>query len=69
MGNLTIQEIRRRQELTDKLKARNLPRNEAEELQSLLEKEKIQASSTGDVLAVLAIAVLIGLVIAYLAKE
>lgn len=69
MGSLTIQEIRRRQELTDKLKTRNLSGNEAEELRVLLEKAKSQAITAGDALAVLVIAVLIGLVIAYITDK
>ena len=41
MGNLTIEEIQKRQELTEKLKTKVLTVNEGEELKKLLEKEKI----------------------------
>jgi thiol:disulfide interchange protein len=69
MTNLTPTEAVRRQQLTEKLSMRTLTRAEAEELKGLLEKEKVQATSLGDVIAILGIAFLIGLVIAFLADD
>ncbi|MBI5146784.1 MAG: hypothetical protein HZA84_06140 [Thaumarchaeota archaeon] len=69
MAKLTIEEIQKRQELTEKLKTKVLTVNEGEELKRLLEKEKEQATSLGDIIAVLGIAFLIGLVIAFLADD
>ena len=69
MGNLTIEEIQKRQELTEKLKTKVLTVNEGEELKKLLEKEKVQATSLGDVIAVLGIAFLIVLVIEFLTDK
>jgi len=69
MGNLTIEEIQKRQELTEKLKTKVLTVNEGEELKKLLEKEKVQATSLGDIIAVLGIAFLIVLVIEFLTDK
>ncbi len=69
MGKLTLEEIQRRQELTEKLKTHVMNVNEAHELKQLLEKEKEQATSLGDIIAILGIAFLIGLVIAYIADN
>jgi hypothetical protein len=67
--NLTPEEVERRQELTEKLRTRTLTRSEAEELKILLEKERVQATSLGDVIAIIGIVFLIGLVIAFLADD
>jgi len=69
MANLTPEEQRRRQKLTIKLSTKTLTLSEADELKRILEKEKESATSGGDILAALAVAVLIGLVIAYLSKK
>ena len=69
MVNLTPEEQYRRKELTEKLETRTLNVQEAEELRQLLEKEKKQATSTGDVVTVIAIAILIGLVVGHLSKD
>jgi len=69
LNDLTPQEVVRRVELTEKLKTKVLGTNEADELKVILEKEKKKATTGGDLLAVLAIAFLIGLVIEYLSDE
>lgn len=69
MNDLTFHEVRRRVELTEKLKTKVLNPNEADELKSILEKEKKKATTGGDLLTVLAIAFLIGLVLDYLSDE
>ncbi len=69
MTSLTQQEIQQRQEFTEKLRAKTLTKNEAEKLKQLLEKERTEATSLGDVIALLGIAVLIGMIIAYLAGD
>ncbi|GEM_PF-2476884 len=69
MGRITPEQAKRRQELTEKLRMRVLTINEAEELRQLLEMEKNQATSLGDVIGALAVLVLIGLVIDYLSGD
>ena len=69
MNDLTSQEVRRRIELTEKLKTKVLNPTEGDELKNILEKEKKKATSLGDLLAVLAIVFLIGLVVDYLSEE
>lgn len=69
MGSLTPDQIRRRQELTQKLSNRTLTQYEAEELKQLLEIEKAQATTLGDFLGVLAVGVLLALVLDYLFKD
>ncbi len=69
MSSLTQQEIKQRQEFTEKLRTKTLTKDEAEKLKQLLEKERTEATSLGDVFVVLGIAVLIGLIIAYLAGD
>lgn len=69
MSKLTLEEIQRRQDLTEKLKTHVMSVSEAEELKQLLEKEKEHATSLGDVIAILGIAFLIGLVIAYITDK
>ena len=69
MVSLTPEQIKRRQELTQKLRDRTLMQYEAEELRQLLEIERTQASSLGDFLGVLAVVVLIGLVLDYLFRD
>jgi hypothetical protein len=66
-GNpLTPNELRRRAELTSRLDARTITPDEARELRDILEKELEEARAIGNFLAVLAILILLGLVIAIL---
>ena len=69
MANLNPYEAQRRQELTEKLRNRNLTKTEAQELRNLLERERDGANTLGDVIAAIAIGFLIALVIAYLADD
>ena len=69
MVSLTPEESRRRQELTDKLRMRVLTINEGEELRQLLERERVHATTIGDVVAALAIGFLLALVIDYLTRD
>ena len=69
MVSLNPYEAQRRQELTEKLRTRNLTKIEAQELRNLLEKERDGANTLGDVIAAIAIGFLIALVIAYLADD
>lgn len=69
MNELTPQEVRRRVELTEKLKIKVLNPVEADELKNILEKEKKKATSLGDLLTVLAIVFLIGLIVDYLSDK
>ena len=66
---LTIEQIQRKQDLTQKLETRVLTPPEANELTDLLEQEKKDALSLGDFAKALAVIFLIGLVIAYLTDE
>jgi len=66
MVNLTPHEQQRKQELQEKLRTRVLTVNEANELQEILEKERIQATSSGDWRTALGIILLLGLVYAFL---
>ncbi|MEM3714672.1 MAG: hypothetical protein QXF82_06970 [Nitrososphaeria archaeon] len=66
-GNpLTPEELRRRKELTLKLDAKTITPDEAKELQNILEKELAEAQAANNVLALLAILLLLGLVVAAL---
>ena len=66
---LTPYEIRRRQELTTKMQNYNITIAEAEELKQLLEKERSEAQTGGDIVAVIAIGALILLILAFLSKK
>ena len=69
MTQLSPQQIQRRRELTSKLQIKTITTPEANELKELLEKEKVSATSLGDVIAILAIAFLIGAVISFLTNK
>jgi len=66
---LTPQQIQRKQDLTQKLQSKVLNSNEADELKGLLEVEKNEAVSLGDLAKVLGLILLIGLVVAYLKDD
>lgn len=59
----------RRDYLLDKLRAKTLDEEEAIELRMMLENEKKNAISIGDIAVVLAIAILLGLLADYLSKH
>ncbi|QLH07669.1 hypothetical protein [Nitrosopumilus ureiphilus] len=69
MVNLTPEEIRRKNELQEKLRTRVLSVKEADELRVILEKERQQANITGNAIAAVGAALLLGLLIAYLADR
>ncbi len=69
MVSLTPEQIARKNYLLSLFQTRTITRADTEELKKLLEIEKSQATSLGDVLAAFGVAVLIGLVIAYLADD
>jgi hypothetical protein len=69
MTSLTSEQIKRKNELMGKLHNRLLNPVEAEELRQLLEIEKQNATSGGDILKALGIILLIGLVIAVIASD
>ena len=69
MININPETAARRRILTEKLKTRQMNRNEAEELKKILESEKTTALSLGDALAILGIGFLLALVIDYLTKD
>ena len=66
MTRLTDDEIRKRQELTLKLRERTLNKEEGQQLREILEKEKIIAQETNDVIALGAIIFLLGGLIYFL---
>jgi len=66
MVNLAPYERKRKQELQEKLRTRVLNVNEANELTDILEKEKRQATSSGDWRTALGIILLLGIVYAFL---
>lgn len=66
MADLSPYELRRKKELQKKLQMRVLTANEAIELSQILEKEKLQATSTGDWKVALGIILLLGIVYAFL---
>ncbi|WP_299290351.1 hypothetical protein [Nitrosopumilus sp.] len=66
---LTPQQKQRKQELTQKLQTRVLNPIEADELKGLLEEEKKEAVSLGDVGKVFGIILLLGLVVAFLSDR
>ena len=69
MTKLSSHELQRKKELQEKLQARILTVNEAEELRQILDKEKQQAISNGDWKIALGIVLLLGIVYAFLKKE
>jgi len=69
MVNLTPEEIRRKNELQEKLRTRVLSVREADELRVIFEKERQQANTTGNAIAAVGAALLLGLLIAYLADR
>jgi len=66
MTNLNPYDQQRKQELQEKLRTRVLTVNEANEFRTILEKEKQQATSSGDWKTALGIILLLGLVYAFL---
>ena len=66
MTLLTRDEIKRREELTFKLRDKTLTYNEGLELQKILEKEREKASSLNDLAALLAIGFFTTALIAFL---
>ena len=69
MNRLTEEEIRQRQQLTLRLKDGSLTNDEAQQLREILEKEKIIAQETHDLIALGAIIFLLGAVIYFLSKD
>lgn len=69
MADLSPYELRRKKELEKKLRMRILTANEAEELSQILEKEKLQATSTGDWKTALGIILLLGIIYAFLREK
>ena len=61
--------VLRRRDLTEKLKTKELQKDEAKELKDILEKQKETALSLGDAIAILGIGILLALVIDYLTKD
>jgi hypothetical protein len=66
LTDLTRQEIRRREELTFKLRDKTLSYEEALELQRILEKEREKAISLNDLMALVAIGFFTTALIAFL---
>jgi hypothetical protein len=66
LPELSEDEIQRRRLLLEKFKDGNVSRKEAEELKELLEKEREQASQSGDTLLLFGILAVLGLVVNYL---
>jgi len=66
---LTPEQIQRKHELTQKLETKVLTLPEADELTGILEQEKNDALSLGDLVKALAVIFLIGLVVAYLTDD
>jgi hypothetical protein len=69
LNNTNPNQLDRKSYLLERLKTGEIERDEAEELKTMLEKEKMKASSEGDVALVLGIAVLLGFVLKYLSDE
>lgn len=69
MADLSPYELQKKKELQEKLRMRILTANEAEELSQILEKEKLQATSTGDWKTALGIILLLGIVYAFLKEK
>jgi len=63
---LTPQQIQRKNELTQKLQTTVISPPEASELKIILEQEKKDAVSLGDIAKAIGLILLIGLVVAYL---
>jgi LPS O-antigen subunit length determinant protein (WzzB/FepE family) len=66
---LSFDEIRRRRELTQMFKEYRINYEQAQELRSLLERERTIADQQGNEAIVLALGFLLGLVIGYLASR
>ena len=69
MVSLTPEQVVRKEELTQKLQRQIITIDEAIELRHLLEAEKQEAVSLGDLVKALGIIFLIGLVIAFLTDD
>ena len=69
MTTLTQEQIRRRQDLTEKLSMRTLSRPEADELKTLLEMERAQATTLGDLVGIIAVGLLLGLLLDYILRD
>ena len=65
----TVEEIKTKNELLDKLKNDSLTWDDALELKKILENEKKQATELGDMVVVLGIALLLALVVDYLLSK
>ena len=65
---LTPDEIRMRREFTQNLDAKTITIDEAKILHDILQKELVEARVAGNIIALLAILLLIGLVIAFLSR-
>ena len=66
---LTPQQLQRKEDLTQKLGIKVLNPNEADELKGLLEEEKKEAVSLGDLAKALGVIFLLALLVAYLTDE
>jgi hypothetical protein len=69
MSNFSDYDIRRRQELTLKLRDNTISKEEAQELRQILEREQQEAQRTKDFIALGAIFFLLGAVIAFLSES
>jgi len=69
LTTLTQEQIRRRQDLTEKLSMRTLSRPEADELKTLLEMERAQATTLGDLVGIIAVGLLLGLLLDYILRD
>jgi hypothetical protein len=69
-GNpLTLYEVRRRKDLTDKLEAKTITPDEAKELNNILKKELEEARNANNFLAFLGILFLLGLLVAIMSGD
>ena len=66
---LTPQQLQRKEDLTQKLEIKVLNPSEADELKGLLEEEKKEAVSLGDLAKALGAIFLLALLVAYLTDE
>ena len=66
---MTEDNLERKSGLLEKLKQGTINRNEAQELKTILEREREDASRQGNALLVLGIALLLGFLVQYLSEE